>query len=83
MTGLSGKETALVPNPVKLRPYRTFTEVEQPESEFVFRMKNYDGSVGCAIFEADGGAWKNRAMKNIKEYLQYELAGMEQFTVIS
>lgn len=82
-TGLAGKETALVPNPVKLRPYRTFAEVEQPESEFVFRMKNYDGSVGCAIFEADGGAWKNQAMKNIKEYLQYELAGMEQFTVIS
>ena len=40
--GISGKEDAVVPNPVNLRPYRTFTEVEQPESEFVFRMKQSD-----------------------------------------
>lgn len=32
---------------------------------------------------AYGGAWKNAAMKNIKEYLQYELAELPQFTVIS
>lgn len=81
--GIAGKETELVPNPVKLRPYRTFTEVNQPESEFVFRMKDSDGNVYCAIFEADGGAWKREAMKNIKEYLQFELSDMTQFTVIS
>lgn len=81
--GITGKATELVPNPVKLRPYRTFTEVQQPESEFVFRMKDYDDSVACAIFEADGGAWKRKAMKNIKEHLEVELAGLKQFTIIS
>lgn len=81
-TGLASKGDAIIPNPVKLRPYRTFLEVEQPESTFVFRMKS-DRGVQCAIFEADGGAWKNAAMKNIKEYLQLELADMSQFTVIS
>lgn len=81
--GIAGKENELVPNPVKLRPFRTFTEVEQPESEFVFRMKDYDNSVSCAIFEADGGAWKREAMKNIKNYLEFELAELSQFTVIS
>ena len=82
--GIAGKESALVPNPVKLRPYRTFIEVQQPESEFIFRMKDYDGEIGCAIFEADGGAWKREAMKNIKEYLEFELADLApQFTVIS
>lgn len=81
--GVVGKETELVPNPVKLRPYRTFTEVQQPESEFVFRMKDYDNSVACAVFEADGGAWKCQAMKNIKLYLEAELADLPQFTVIS
>lgn len=55
-----------VPNPVKLAPYRTFVEVEQPESDFVFRMKN---GPQCSIFEADGGAWKNDAIENIKEFL--------------
>ena len=82
--GIAGKESALVPNPVKLRPYRTFIEVQQPESEFIFRMKDYDGEISCAIFEADGGAWKREAMKNIKEYLEFELADLApQFTVIS
>lgn len=84
-TGIASKTEAVVPNPVKLRPYRTFVEVEQPLSEFIFRMKQdkYDG-INCAIFEADGGAWKIAAMKSIKEYLEFELATIsEQFTVIS
>ncbi len=83
-TGVASKGEALVPNPVKLRPFRTFVEVEQPESAFVFRMRqNERNGVECAIFEADGGAWKNAAMQGIKEYLQYELADLPQFTVIS
>lgn len=83
-TGLASKGDAIVPNPVCLRPYRTFLEVEQPESAFVFRMKQDSyGSVMCAIFEADGGAWKMDATQAIKEYLQRELDGMPQFTVIS
>lgn len=83
-TGIARKEEALVPNPVKLRPYRTFIEVEQPASDFIFRMKQgkYDGIEG-AIFEADGGAWMAAATKKIKEYLEFELAEMPQFTVIS
>ena len=81
--GISGKEDAVVPNPVSLRPYRTFTEVEQPESEFVFRMKQSDNQVCCALFEADGGAWKRDAMRKIQEYLEFELNDVEGFTVIS
>lgn len=83
-TGLASKGDAIVPNPVKLRPYRTFLEVEQPVSEFIFRMKEGRmGGVECAIFEADGGAWKMAATKAIKDYLKYELSDMPQFTVIS
>lgn len=54
-----------------LAPYRTFLEVEQPESQFIFRMK--DGPRG-AIFEADGGAWRNQAIVNIREYLKEQLS---------
>lgn len=83
-TGIASKGEAIVPNPVKLRPYRTFLEVKQPKSEFIFRMKQdkYDG-INCAIFEADGGAWQMEATKAIKEYLQFELSDLPQFTVIS
>lgn len=82
-TGIASKQDAVVPNPVYLRPFRTFVEVEQPVSEFIFRMKDNHG-ICCAIFEADGGAWKNAAMKNIKNYLEFELADYkDRFIVIS
>lgn len=82
-TGITSKSDALVPNPVRLRPYRTFMEVEQPVSEFIFRMADERG-ITCALFEADGGAWKNAAMQNIRNYLEYELADYnDHFTVIS
>ena len=83
-TGIASKGEAIVPSPVNLRPFRTFVEVEQPESAFIFRMRqNERYGVECALFEADGGAWKHEAMDNIKKYLQYELAEFPQFTVIS
>jgi len=81
-TGISSVGDAIVPNPVHLRPFRTFIEVEQPESAFIFRMRQNNG-VECAIFEADGGAWKNEAMRNIKKYLGFALEESPQFTVIS
>lgn len=71
-TGIATVDEVAVPNPVALQPYRTFIEVEQPESNFIFRMK--DGPK-CSLHEADGGAWKLEAIKNIKKYLTAELAG--------
>lgn len=69
-TGIASADDVRVPNPVTLAPYRTFLEVEQPESDFIFRMK--DGPRG-AIFEADGGAWRNQAIVNVRDYLAAEL----------
>ncbi|MGV0961781.1 MAG: hypothetical protein ACOYB1_18305 [Limnohabitans sp.] len=70
--GISKVGAVIVPNPVQLRPYRTFLEVEQPLSNFVFRINAADHS--CALFEADGGFWKNCATASIKERLDRELA---------
>ena len=82
-TGIASTSDAIVPNPVTLKPYRTFLEVEQPESKFIFRMKDLNG-VQCALFEADGGAWKIEAMQRIKEYLQEALEEVkDQFIVIA
>lgn len=71
-TGLTQKEEVLVPNPVTLQPFRTFTEVEQPASKFVFRMDN-SRDITAALFEADGKGWRNQAMKNIQTYLEENL----------
>jgi hypothetical protein len=60
-----------VKNPVTLTPYRTFREVWQPESKFVFRLRGGDekNSPQCALFEAAGEAWRIDCIKNIKSYL--------------
>ena len=37
----------------------------------------------CALFEADGGAWRNEAMLNIKKYLEANLKDIDGITIIS
>lgn len=59
-----------VPNPVSLAPFRTFVEVEQPSSPFVFRLKLSGTSIVATLLEADGGAWKIEAIKRIAEWLR-------------
>lgn len=72
--GIAGKEAVEVPNPVVLRPYRTFLEVEQPESKFVFRIgEGRDGEPLFKLVEADGGLWKYEAVEAIKEYIKENL----------
>lgn len=69
-TGITTKDNVIVPNPVYLIPYRTFLEVEQPGSSFVFRVS--EGRGGAPAFKlvtADGGFWAIQAMENIKNYL--------------
>ena len=44
-------------------------EIDQPESMFLFRMRQESGEVRCALFEADGGAWQLNAVAGINDYL--------------
>lgn len=80
--GIAKKGEAVIPNPVTLVAYRTFIEVEQPESLYIFRMQDRNG-IQCALYEADGGAWKIDAMRRIKAYLEAALTGMDGYIVIS
>ena len=75
-------ENVVIPPRVKLAPYRTFIEIEQPESEFVFRAKKAGDLPHFALFEADGGAWRIEAMKRIKAYLEGQLEGIENVVVL-
>lgn len=75
-TGIASVGNAVLPNPVTLRPYRTFTEVEQPASRFVFRCKHDDDGMKYMLAEADGGAWRGEAMRNVKEYLVTMVPGL-------
>ncbi len=67
-----------VPNPVILKPYRTFLEVDQPPSQFVLRVRSDKAGdlPSAALFEADGGRWRNEAMANIAEYLAGKITSL-------
>lgn len=82
-TGLATNDDVKVPNPVVLVPYRSFQEIIQVPSSFVFRMRQSDRGVTCALFEADGGAWKIDAVMRVKKYLQESLEGIGRITVIA
>lgn len=69
--GVAAKADALVPNPVELIPFRTFREVEQPKSKFVFRIGDKE-EPAFKLIEAEGGIWRNEAIQNIKNYF-YEM----------
>jgi hypothetical protein len=86
-TGITTKENVLVPNPVHLIPYRTFLEVEQPGSDFVFRVS--EGRGGAPVFKlvaADGGVWESQALENVRNYLVEALKDIpdrEKLTIIA
>lgn len=82
-SGVASVSTVKVPNPVTLIPYRTFQEIEQPASKFIFRM--HEGMTS-ALFEADNSQWKVEAKQWIKTFLineQQKSFGEIKFPVIA
>lgn len=75
--GIRKESGVILPNPVLLRPVRTFTEVAQPESPFVFRMRSEP--IALSLTEADMGAWEMVAKQSIFDYLECELPGVPIF----
>lgn len=76
-TGIARVAEVDIPNPLTLQPYRTFPEAQQPESDFVFRVRTaHDNAINVALFEADGGRWKLQAALNIKEWLTENIPGV-------
>ncbi|WP_276932652.1 hypothetical protein [Dielma fastidiosa] len=58
---------------VKLAAYRTYTEVMQPETMYLLRVKQGNR---IALYEADGGKWKLEAQKRVAEYLHEGLSDL-------
>lgn len=62
-----------LPNPVQLAPFRTFLEVYQPSSPFVFRLKKSENGPLALLEEADGGTWKLECIKRVRDHLRLVL----------
>jgi hypothetical protein len=67
--GVALQENAAIRPIVKLKPYRTFQEIDQPESEIHIRVSER----GIKFVEADGGMWKLAARRAIAAYLTLKL----------
>ena len=68
--GIALSQMVQVKPRVTLKPFRTFIEVDQPESEFLLRISG-DGKIG--LYEADGGVWKLEATRNVAAYFEEAL----------
>lgn len=77
--GMAFVERTKLPNPVTLKPWRTFREVDQPESEFVLRARPSTGHEPptLALFAADGGIWKLEAIEGIAAWLRGNVSGVQ------
>jgi len=72
--GVVRQVPATVPSPVMLRPYRTFPEIPQPESPFVFRVnKGQDNAPRCGLFPVLTEAWRLEAVDSIVAWLRGRL----------
>lgn len=69
---ITGNETHIF----NLAPYRTFREVDQPQSSFIFRTNE---ELKCGLWEADGGVWRIEAINRIKSWLTKNI---EDITII-
>jgi hypothetical protein len=79
-SGAYMQDSQTVKGMVMLAPWRTFRDVSQPKSQFLFRVKKDGDTPKFALFEADGGAWKLEAVENIARKLS---AGLTSATVVS
>jgi hypothetical protein len=72
--GVTLVKTVTIKPRVTLKPFRTFLEVDQPAGDYIFRVRSMEdrGNL-CALFEADGGAWKLEAMDTIQVWLQQQM----------
>jgi hypothetical protein len=76
-TTLTKVENVEIPRIIELAPWRTFREIEQPKSKFIFRMRQQkEQPPACALFDVGGDLWKIEAMEKIKAYLEEKLPGI-------
>lgn len=72
--GLTKLSQVEIKNPIELIPIRTFQEIEQPKSKFIFRLR--DGKdwmlPACAIYEIKDNQWKIEAMNSIRRFIENE-----------
>jgi len=75
--GLAKVKDVRVPNPVILKPVRTFPEIAQPAAPFVCRLKRGTQETPlCSLHECDGGQWELDAIESIATWLKKKIGSV-------
>lgn len=74
--GVARVSNVVLPNPVVLRPFSSFQEIEQPARRFVLRVRRGASLPEIALFESSDEQWKLAAVKSIKEYITANAPGV-------
>lgn len=72
--GITLKQDETLRGRVTLAPFRTFAEIDQVPSTFVFRARVQNEQPSLALFEADGGRWRLDAVAEISRWLKDKAA---------
>jgi hypothetical protein len=77
--GVSMRDQSTVKPIVKLKPYRTFRELQQPEVMYLIRLTQTDGKVMAMLKETCDPTWILEGKKAVKAALEngFKTAGME------
>jgi hypothetical protein len=67
--GVVLKGTDMLKSRVNLAPFRTFPEIDQVLSQFIFRAQGDEQNIKLALFEGDGGRWRLNAVAAISAWL--------------
>lgn len=74
-SGVGLKEAVSVKPIFDLAPYRTWQEIDQPETAFLVRFEQDDkGTVSVTLREADGAGWRFEARKRAMQYLMQTIS---------
>ena len=75
--GVALQRREKIGNPFVLAPLRTFAEIPQVASPFLFRVhQDQSEAPTCALYECDGGAWRVEAIRRVGSWLSSKLAGV-------
>lgn len=76
-------KTVDVKTDFELKPYRIFSECDQPKSIFFLRLSgSRESGVFVSLYETDGGGWKNDAALSIKTFIETELSNSDKLAEI-
>lgn len=64
-----------LPNPVRLKAFKTFPEIDTPEEDFIFRVSKDGRQASFKLIQSKSMQWELETCEKIKEWIKGKIAG--------